>query len=188
MKKYTFNLNCCFFVWKQNYSLIYIHTETFELEHNKNFKITCALGEDSDQPEQMCSLIRVFTVHSGWSLGSYASSCGHAKSSLYACDFVGFVMLLLISYILSEVVYVMTSGGQIFRLLIRIASPINTHIDGELKKIVLWLSSYTQIICFSAHIPHLWYITVMYCSKFWFDFCFTALQHILGHFGRGQLP
>ena len=22
----------------------------------------------------------------------------------------------------------------------------------------------------------------------WFDFCFTALQHILGHFGRGQLP
>ena len=21
-----------------------------------------------------------------------------------------------------------------------------------------------------------------------FDFCFTALQHILGHFGRGQLP
>ena len=23
---------------------------------------------------------------------------------------------------------------------------------------------------------------------FWFDFCFTALQHILGHFERGQLP
>ena len=22
---------------------------------------------------------------------------------------------------------------------------------------------------------------------FWFDFCFTALRHILGHFGRGQL-
>ena len=21
----------------------------------------------------------------------------------------------------------------------------------------------------------------------WFEFCFTALQHILGHFGRGQL-
>ena len=21
----------------------------------------------------------------------------------------------------------------------------------------------------------------------WFDFCFTALQHILGHFGRGHL-
>ena len=21
----------------------------------------------------------------------------------------------------------------------------------------------------------------------WFDFCFTAFQHILGHFGRGQL-
>ena len=24
-------------------------------------------------------------------------------------------------------------------------------------------------------------------SQFWFDFCFTALRHILGHFGRGQL-
>ena len=23
---------------------------------------------------------------------------------------------------------------------------------------------------------------------FWFDFCFTALQHILGHFGCSQLP
>ena len=23
--------------------------------------------------------------------------------------------------------------------------------------------------------------------RIWFDFCFTALQHILGHFGRGQL-
>ena len=22
----------------------------------------------------------------------------------------------------------------------------------------------------------------------WFDFCFRTLQHILGHFGRGQLP
>ena len=22
----------------------------------------------------------------------------------------------------------------------------------------------------------------------WFDFCFTALQHILGHLERGQLP
>ena len=24
--------------------------------------------------------------------------------------------------------------------------------------------------------------------KNWFDFCFTALQHILGDFERGQLP
>ena len=24
-------------------------------------------------------------------------------------------------------------------------------------------------------------------KRFWFDFCFTALRHILGHFGRGQL-
>ena len=26
-----------------------------------------------------------------------------------------------------------------------------------------------------------------FCFGFWFDFCFTALRHILGHFGRGQL-
>ena len=25
-------------------------------------------------------------------------------------------------------------------------------------------------------------------AKIKFDFCFMALQHILGHFGRGQLP
>ena len=25
------------------------------------------------------------------------------------------------------------------------------------------------------------------CQSFWFDFCFTALQHILDHFRRGQL-
>ena len=25
-------------------------------------------------------------------------------------------------------------------------------------------------------------------QQFWFDFCFTALQHILGHFGHGQSP
>ena len=25
-------------------------------------------------------------------------------------------------------------------------------------------------------------------NMFWFDFCFTPLQHILGRFGGGQLP
>ena len=31
---------------------------------------------------------------------------------------------------------------------------------------------------------------VLYFDKiwFWFNFCFTALQHILGHFERGQFP
>ena len=32
------------------------------------------------------------------------------------------------------------------------------------------------------HFPH--YKSI---GTFWFDFCFTALQHILGNFGRGQL-
>ena len=30
-------------------------------------------------------------------------------------------------------------------------------------------------------------ITVRFFGLVWFDFCFTAHQHILGHFGRGQL-
>ena len=30
-------------------------------------------------------------------------------------------------------------------------------------------------------------INYMLVKNNWFDFCFTALQHILGHFGRGQL-
>ena len=29
--------------------------------------------------------------------------------------------------------------------------------------------------------------TIDQVIKVWFDFCFTALQHILGHFGHGQL-
>ena len=30
-------------------------------------------------------------------------------------------------------------------------------------------------------------LNILFLVWFWFDFCFTALQHILGHFGRGQL-
>ena len=29
--------------------------------------------------------------------------------------------------------------------------------------------------------------SIKYLGVVWFDFCFTALRHILGHFGRGQL-
>ena len=34
---------------------------------------------------------------------------------------------------------------------------------------------------------HLFQIASLSVILFWFDFCFTALQHILGHFGRGRL-
>ena len=30
-------------------------------------------------------------------------------------------------------------------------------------------------------------LTAYLFAKIWFDFCFTALRHILGHFGHGQL-
>ena len=33
-----------------------------------------------------------------------------------------------------------------------------------------------------------WWWYMVGILNFWFDFCFTALQHILGNFGRGQLP
>ena len=33
-----------------------------------------------------------------------------------------------------------------------------------------------------------WYLPEHTINDFWFDFCFTALQHILGHFECGQLP
>ena len=28
----------------------------------------------------------------------------------------------------------------------------------------------------------------VFFRRFWFDFCFKALQHILGNFGHSQLP
>ena len=31
------------------------------------------------------------------------------------------------------------------------------------------------------------YLDTLMFGLIWFDFCFTALRHILGHFGRGQL-
>ena len=31
-------------------------------------------------------------------------------------------------------------------------------------------------------------VSKAFMNLIWFDFCFMALQHILGHFERGQLP
>ena len=31
------------------------------------------------------------------------------------------------------------------------------------------------------------YLSLLRLGLVWFDFCFTALKHILGHFGRSQL-
>ena len=40
---------------------------------------------------------------------------------------------------------------------------------------------------FEDHIENFHHDGICLVSLVWFDFCFTALQHILGHFGRGQL-
>ena len=44
-----------------------------------------------------------------------------------------------------------------------------------------------DVIVTAVHIASHVYVLI---SKFlvWIDFCFTALQHILGHFGHDQLP
>ena len=51
-------------------------------------------------------------------------------------------------------------------------------------------------LCFSSIRQYLNMVRIMHLElgygsplseNFWFDFCFTALRHILGHFGRGQL-
>ena len=42
--------------------------------------------------------------------------------------------------------------------------------------------------CCSFHIYHSKFAKDHFFNVIWFDFSFTALQHILGHFGRGQLP
>ena len=40
--------------------------------------------------------------------------------------------------------------------------------------------------CFPLYLQRIpYFLTLLFI---WYDFCFTALQHILGHFGRGQLP
>ena len=57
------------------------------------------------------------------------------------------------------------------------------------------LNPYDSVIKRMLCIANVYSISAQYNTKmfftddlFWFDFCFMALQHILGHFGHGQLP
>ena len=51
----------------------------FEPAHDKTYKTACAPSEDSDQPGNPPSLIRVLAVHSVGSLGPKLSSCGYRR-------------------------------------------------------------------------------------------------------------
>ena len=53
--------------------------QTYEPEHYKSNKMTCAPSEDSDQPGHLPSLIRVFAVCFMGSVGLRASSCRQGK-------------------------------------------------------------------------------------------------------------
>ena len=59
----------------------------------------------------------------------------------------------------------------------------NTHYFPELFNIVMTLDWILELCLCSITCE----IIGGFDQIFWFDFCFTALQHILGHFGRGQL-
>ena len=48
--------------------------------------------------------------------------------------------------------------------------------------------TYWESTLVTLHLITLHCIPAFHALKFWFDFCFTALQHILGHFWHGQLP
>ena len=55
------------------------------------------------------------------------------------------------------------------------------------------VGKFGKIICISSNMDHIYINAETNQNRFiiskliWFDFCFTALQHILGHFGGGQL-
>ena len=152
--------------------------------------MACAPSEDSDQPRHPPSL----TKCPGWSesllsawrkLGSLATHWVHSEHSdqtgwmprliwVFAgrtCHFVGFVMRWLNC---NDPRY---SDRQVWVLSL------------------IWV--YTVTVCPSVPIFWTHYNTVkLYNSYFrtitaifwvWFDFCFTALQLILGNFGHSQL-
>ena len=52
---------------------------TFEMSHDKTNKVAFVPSEDSDQPGDPPSLIRVFAVHFMGSLGPKLSSCAQRR-------------------------------------------------------------------------------------------------------------
>ena len=91
--------------WKSLFFLISLTLgdwmAVFEPEYNKVYNITCTPSEDSDQPVQPYSLVRVLAESSVGSQGSRLIrvdrkdwlGCTTNQSLLYTCVFVGFVML-----------------------------------------------------------------------------------------------
>ena len=61
------------FTWAEQLS------KSFEPQHDKTNKMTCAPSKDSDYPGQPPSLIRVFAVHSMGNLRPKVSSCGQQR-------------------------------------------------------------------------------------------------------------
>ena len=85
--------------------------------------------------------------------------------------------------------------GRFFHLNPKIPKVLTKLIDlNNLILIVLtkWGISFTPVLVLLSK-PYLCVISVfdLFCTVsvlVWFGFCFTTLQHILGYFGRGQLP
>ena len=73
----------------------YIHMNIIiESHRDKTNKIICAPSEDSDQPEHLPSLIRVFAWRTVWSLATHKAHKDSDQTGR-TCHFVGFVMMRL---------------------------------------------------------------------------------------------
>ena len=57
------------------------------------------------------------------------------------------------------------------------------HISKKIYKALSIQSCCTNDVLKGYHIS-----VILLLQCIWFDFCFTALQHILGHFEHGPLP
>ena len=58
---------------------------------------------------------------------------------------------------------------------------------GQRRLLSDWADAQADLSLRRAHTHFVGFVMSRLTCIFWFDFCFTTLQHILGHFGRGQL-
>ena len=122
-----------------------------------------------------------------------AGGCtGLSKSFLGAQIILCFVMLRLKAFNLVIDYYTTAAEGLFYFIFIWVLQPdylTNLESSKLLGGAKTWISkrkttwkpaSRTWLV---LHVTR----TRLKPTEVWFDFCFTSLKHILGHFGRGQL-
>ena len=145
--------------------------------------MACALSEDSDQPGHSPSLIRIFAVRmkKAWVL-SYPLSGQRRQVRLDGCP--GWSESLLDAHSLC---WFWHEAAQInyFTRYWCVSRLINKLVIHWTKPITVIGACHHCFCCCCCFLFIFFYFIII----FFFFFCsvFTALQHILGHFGRGQL-